>query len=339
MTTGTRHIVLGALVLCATGAWSAAPACAQSCAMLPPGTPPEGPAAGETTVNAVVQAVAGALTREGVTVLPTLDAQRRMVGEPFAACNALDCGANVVRSLGVDFVVLVTVWAPRGAPSSVVITFIDADDSVAGDAPVEADDPIAAAMSALRVARQLWQAAQMGFIEVSSDPTGAHVEVDGRIVGETPLRHLVMSGHRTVRVFADGYHPATEMVVVEPTREHTIAVTLAVDEAGAREAGDVAPVARGDEAHWASFLVGGGLVAAGLGLLVAPIHGFAVDGACVGPDPCGMVHQFGTANGVLFGLGIAAIAGGVVFMIAAPLRLSVAASRGSATVALSGTFR
>src|SRR5690606_19067434 len=110
------HLALTAVLL---GAFLPIHAQAQTCAMLPPGTPAAGQQAPAEAQQAAIDAVTRALTADQITVIGTPDAQRRMVGEPFAECNALDCGAQVARSLGVDFVVLVTLWAPRGEPTSV----------------------------------------------------------------------------------------------------------------------------------------------------------------------------------------------------------------------------
>jgi hypothetical protein len=263
-----------------------------------------------------------------------------MVGEPFAECNALDCGGQVVRSLGVDYVVLVTVWAPRGTPTSVVVTLIGATDSAAGDAPVE-DDIAAATLSALTTARQRWQAAQMGFLDVRSTPPGADVEVDGRLVGRTPIRHLAMAGQRAVRIHLEGYAPVEERVQVEPTREHPVEVTLT--EAVAIETPTPTPTTY-TEPHFANWLIGGALIAGGIVALISPLHTAAVDGECVDAgglptdDWCRSVASFGAQSGVLLGVGAAAIVGGVVFMIAQPIQMTTVITPDSARLQLSGTF-
>src|SRR5690606_15227020 len=109
----------------------AAPAAAQSCVILPPGQPPAGAPAAEAVREAAARAVASTLTEGGLTVVPADEGQRRIADEPFAGCRDIDCGANVVERLDVDFAVLVTVWAPRGTPTTVVVTLIGPGDSVA----------------------------------------------------------------------------------------------------------------------------------------------------------------------------------------------------------------
>ena len=169
-------------------------AAAQSCALLP-GVPEGGAPASAAESRAALDAVASALAADGVTVIAAIDARQRMSGESFAGCDRLECGADVARSLGVDFVALVTVWGRRGRAASVVVALVGRDDSVAGDAPV-AGDVAAAATSALGVARQRWQAARMGYLVVESVPAGALVEGEGRAVGEGPLRPPPGAGTR-----------------------------------------------------------------------------------------------------------------------------------------------
>ena len=300
--------------------------------MLAPGVPAEGPEAATESSRAASAAVATRLSDLGVGVIPTQEAEQRMAGEPYANCNALDCGPNVVRNLGVNFAVLVTVWAPRGNPTSVVVAIIDAGDSVAGDAPVEAHDLITATMSALQIALERWQTSQLGFIDITSSPSAANVEIDDRPAGQTPLRQLLTSGEHRIRVVLDGYLPSEDRVRVDPAGEGTLEVTLVPDEASA------APGSESDAPSILNFLIGGGLSALGVGLLVPPIHGLAVDGTCVDEPPCAQVHQFGTANGVLLGVGIVSLAAGVIFLAAQPLRVSASATPDSARLHFGGSF-
>ncbi|HJL18072.1 MAG TPA: PEGA domain-containing protein [Sandaracinaceae bacterium LLY-WYZ-13_1] len=336
---GLRLAALAAGSLFALVALAASSAAAQSAAMLPPGEPPEGPSAAPELQREAIEAVARALTADDITVIPSADAQRRMVGEPFAECHELDCGANVVRSLGVDYAVLVTVWAPRGRPTNVVVTFIGPDDSVAGDAPVEGEGLVAAALSALTTARQRWQASRMGFIAVESDPPGADVTVDGRVLGQTPLRRLVPAGERTVRVSLEGYATVERTVQVAPTREHPIEVTLA---APVEEPDPPSTPRTRTEPHWASWVLGGGLAAVGVGLLVPALatgFGDAAD-ACTEESGgvCARTPRFGAQSGVLLGVGLAAAAAGVVVLAVQPFQVTTVVTPDSATLRVRGTF-
>lgn len=338
--TPNPHRTAAALALSAAlSALAPSLASAQTCAMLPPGRPGDAAPPPAQTTAAAVDTVTRELTQGGVTVIPSQDAQRRMIGEPFAECNALECGGEVVRSLGVDFAVLVTVWAPRGTPTSVVVTLIGDGDSAAGDAPVENGDVAAAALSALTTARQRWQAARMGFLIVTTHPEGAAVEVDGRLIGQAPIRHLVAAGQRSVRITLEGHEPVEQTVNVEPTQEHPLEITLE------EESDELPPVtpATHTEPHFANWLIGGALVAGGVGALISPLATLVLEGQCAdstGLDDgwCRSVYQFGPASGVLMGVGIAAIIGGAVFMIAQPITVTTVVTPDSAALQLSGTF-
>jgi hypothetical protein len=333
--------VLGVVV--ALLAASSGLAHAQSCAMLPPGRPGDGPAPPPNAQTTAVEAVTRALSGDGLTVIPSQDAQRRMLGETFAECNALECGGSVTRSLGVDFAVLVTVWAPRGTPTSVVVTLIGANDSAAGDAPIEGGDVSAATLSALTVARQRWQASQMGFLVVRTTPEGADVEVDGRLVGQTPVRYLVMAGGRQVRVHLEGHRAVEQEVRIEATQEQVLDLTLtAGTDDPIVEPPTTTPETR-FEPHFANWLVGGALIAGGVAALLSPIVTLATGGQCADSsglpmDWCRSEVRFGATSGVLLGVGLAALAGGVVFLAAQPFQLTTSVTPDSAMLQLRGMF-
>lgn len=327
------HLALIALVL---GALLPVRAQAQTCAMLPPGDPP-GQQPPPEAQQAAKDAVVDALTDDGFEIIGSIEARRRMADQPFVDCNALACGSEVVRYLEVDCAVLVTLWAPRGEPTSVVVTLIGESDSAAGDAPIDGD-VVPATLSALTVARQRWQATQMGFVEVRSDPAGADVEIDGRFVGQTPLRHLAMAGVRTIRIHHEGYEPVEEEVRVEPTRSHPVEVTL--QPSGPAES--VGPVSR-TEPHWTNWLLGGGLVAGGVAALISPIHTLARLGECTDDPglPAGLCRRgvsFGAQSAVLLSIGTAALIGGVVTLIGQPIQVTTTLTPDSASLQLSGTF-
>jgi hypothetical protein len=326
-------IVLGLLLTPAVGA-------AQTCALLTPGAPAEGPPASADVVQAAFAAVTQALAADGIHVIAADDAQRRMTGQPFERCNALECGGAVVQSLGVDFAVLITIWAPRGQPTTAVVTLITQSDSAAGDAPVEDGDVVRATLAALATARQRFESSQMGYVDVRSVPPGAVVEVDGRSIGTTPVRRMVPSGARALRVTLEGHRTHEETVQVGATEERVLEITL---EPGA----DVieTPPASGatySEPHFANWLIGGALIAGGIAALVSPLWSAAVDGQCIAETDdgafCTSVGHFGVQSGVLLGVGGAAILGGAIFMIAQPITMTTSVSPTSAYVELRGAF-
>jgi hypothetical protein len=316
--------------------------------MLRPGRPTEGPRAPAASEAQAIETVTRGLASDGIVVLSAEDAERRVTGESFGACRDLDCGARIARQLGVDFVVLVTVWAPRGTPTTVVVTFVGATDSAAGDAPVARGEVAQAASAALATARQRWEASRMGALVVRSSPEGADVEVDGRLVGRTPSRNLVMSGRRQVRVHLDGHEPHEEAVLVEAAGEAAVDVALRAFQAAPSllGAGPTSRAGAADAAQpdWvANGLLGGGLVAAGVAALVSPSITLAGEGQCADdaglpPGWCRAVVRFGVASGVLLGTGLAAVASGVVVLAAQPFRVQPVVSAERAMLEVGGTF-
>ncbi|MEQ8454713.1 MAG: PEGA domain-containing protein [Sandaracinaceae bacterium] len=324
-----------AATLLALAATHASVASAQRCALLPPGEPPEGGPAPEAMQSAAVTSVVAGLEAEGVSVLPADETAAQLEGQPLAACNALDCGGQVVGTLGVDFAVLVTVWAPRGTPTSVVVTLIGADDATAGDAPVVAGDLAGAAREALQAAWQRWRSARMGRLEVRSEPSGAAVSVDARPVGETPLSHETPAGQHVVRLELEGHAPEERTLEVVTGQVHEVDVTLAPAEVSTPAGGTYT------EPHWANWLVGGGLIAGGIVALISPLHTAAREGECTeSPRPgfCRTEIRFGAASGVLTGVGVAALIGGVVFFIAQPIQMTTVVTPDSAELRVRGTF-
>lgn len=60
-------------------------------------------------------------------------------------------------------------------------------------------------------------------LEVTSEPTGAKVYVDGREVGETPLiLSEINSGQRTIRVLKEGFNPSEGKVEIKPGEQKAL---------------------------------------------------------------------------------------------------------------------
>ena len=65
-----------------------------------------------------------------------------------------------------------------------------------------------------------------GVITVTADPEGAQVSVNGRVVGQTPLRHTVEGGVYTVEITKKGYHRETRRLTVGAGDFSTLRVEL-----------------------------------------------------------------------------------------------------------------
>jgi hypothetical protein len=103
-------------------------------------------------------------------------------------------------------------------------------------------------------------AEHVGIVEITGGAPGAEVSVNGRVVGAMPLTHVVhaVAGRAVIEVSLEGYHRATNEVLVEPGRTARLRVTLVrrAEESGGGGGSDdwILPVA----------IVGGVLVVAGV---------------------------------------------------------------------------
>ena len=348
----TRSL-LGPTLACLSLALSTLPARAQAqsetCVMLPsPST-----TAPESAREQVQSIVTEELREHGNVVLAPRDAQLRMIGQPVRDCAAIDCAAEVNRFLGTGFAVLTEIAWVGGRITMVNIALIGLEDgeSVGGQAEVVAGDVAAATRAAFQAAWDRWAAAQQGYVVVTTTPPGAFIELDGASLGRAPIRRLTRSGVHTLRATLEGYRSVTREITIDRHEEREIAITLTPGEGedptsgdGSSDAGDVVSGPGGDtepqtrqEPHWANYLIGGALIAGGAGALVSPIWTLAEDGNPWNDSDTEYV-SFGAQSGVLMGVGIAAIIGGTVFMIAQPITTTVSVTPTSAGVSVSGSF-
>lgn len=339
-----------ACVSFALGAPTSARAQSETCVMLPSpsSTAPE---AAREQVQAIVTEE---LREHGNVVLAPRDAQLRMIGQPMRDCAAIDCAAAVNRFLGTGFAVLTEIAWVGGRVTMVNIALIGLDDgeSVGGQAEVVAGDVAAATRAAFQAAWDRWAAAQQGYVVVTTTPPGAFIELDGSSLGRSPIRRLTRAGVHTLRATLEGYRSVTREITIDRHEEREIAITLTPGEGddptggeGGSGAGDVVsgpgggeprPATR-EEPHWANYLIGGALIAGGVGALVSPIWTLAEEGDPWNDSDTEYV-SFGAQSGVLMGVGIAAIIGGTVFMIASPITTTVSVTPTSAGVSVSGSF-
>ena len=176
---------------------------------------------------------------------------------------------------------------------------------------------------------------------VTTTPPGAFVELDGQSLGRSPIRRLSRAGAHTLHVTLEGYRSVTREITVDRHEEREITITLREgegEEVVPGEPGIVAPPRRAEtreEAHWANYLVGGGLIAVGALALITPFWTLAEQGNPVSDTE---YVSFGPVSGVLLGLGAAAIIGGTIMMIVGPIRTTVTVSPSTASLTLSGSF-
>ena len=338
-------LAVACLSLAAVIAPARALAQSETCVMLPSPS-----STAPMTAREQVQAVVTDQLREhGNVVLAPRDAQLRMIGQPIRDCAAIDCAAAVNRFLGTAFAVLTEIAWVGGRVTMVNIALIGLEDgeSVGGQAEVIAGDVAAATRAAFQAAWDRWAAAQQGYVVVTTTPPGAFIELDGASLGRSPIRRLARAGVHTLRATLEGYRSVTREITVDRHEEREVSITLTPGDGdepsagtGERVArpgpGDAAPATR-EEPHWANYLIGGALIAGGVGALVSPIWTLAAEGDPWGDNRAEYV-SFGAQSGALMGVGIAAIAGGTIFMIAQPITTTVSVTPTSAGIRVSGSF-
>jgi hypothetical protein len=59
-------------------------------------------------------------------------------------------------------------------------------------------------------------------VSVSSVPPGADVTIDGKLVGQTPLRTEVEAGQHELRLSTDGYHEASRPLTLQAGESYTV---------------------------------------------------------------------------------------------------------------------
>lgn len=307
---------------------------ADTCVMLPA---PESPAP-EAVREHVQSVVADRLREHGNVVIAPRDAQLRMVGQPMRDCAAIDCAAGVNRFLGTGFAVLTEIAWVGGRVTMVNVALIGLEDgeSVGGQAEVVAGDVDAAVRGAFQAAWDRWVASQQGYLIITTTPPGAFVELDGQSLGRAPLRRLFRAGAHTLRITLEGHRAVTREITLDRHEEREVAITLTEGE-GEEAIGAAPATATREETHWASYAIGGALIAGGIAALVSPIWTLADLGAPVGTDGVEYV-SFGPVSGTLLGIGAAAILGGVVMMIVGPIRTSVVVTPERAQLSIGGWF-
>ncbi len=174
-------------------------------------------------------ALVAALAADGVRVRTAADTEAVLVGDPLAECGAVDCAVAVARRLGVDFVVVLSVFGTDAQADSVAVALATADGlSFGGEADVDAARPLARAVAdALAEARIRQGAGTRGTLRVETTPSGATVHVDGEFRGETPLFRAVEPGAHRVVVSQSGRVTESRDVVVQLHEETTLQLALA----------------------------------------------------------------------------------------------------------------
>lgn len=325
MRTSVEVAVAFALVL-GTATLASAQA-TETCVLLPRPDETDAPAA---TWESAETALSTALRERGLIVLSARDAQLRMMGQSMEHCAAIDCAPEVNQFLGTTMAVHLELTWVRGRLTALHVALVGlaADRSAGGEAGVDRGVSIDDAVrTALAAAWDRWAADQQGQLTVTSAPEGAFVELDGTSLGRTPVRRLVPAGIHSLRVTLEGYATDTREITIDAHETRDVAVELRSTSVEAMPIDEViaAPVTRTeDRAHWANWLLGGGLVLGSVGLAIRPLDALAREGQNVGTAAMPQYVVFdGPLDGTLLGLSVACLLGGVAFFVFQPIRETV----------------
>lgn len=312
----------------ATALVPAAPAAAETAVMLPPG--------GDRSLAVYFRqmastAVATALADDGVTIVERVDAMPRLRAAGVHRCDRTECAPDVARAADADYAVGVAVWATEQEgvdPGTVAVSLIGPDGlPYSGTADVESGEVERAARTALAVARSRQALGPGPWLYVDGTPSGAMVVVDGTPVGVTPYRGAIAPGRHTLLVRLNGYVSDERVldVGIERNREHEVTVALAprIDDGSGVAAADASAPSTAGAGPRRSTLDTVGPIALGVGGLAAlGVAGYglfapetcarrAPDGACLRREDV----PNDAAIGVWAGVGVAAVAGAVVWWV------------------------
>jgi hypothetical protein len=323
---GTLRSVAAGLALALCFGWSGAAtatAAPDRIAVLPP----EVGGASERVAQTVSSRLIDGMKRSKLEVVV---APSTAVGD---SCIAPDCEKAVALSASAKYVVRTKVQV-RDNVYRVVLEARDSEGRLVATTEdvceicglTEVGDLVSDRGAALGQQIQLLTAAPP-LVIIDTNPTGAHVWIDGQLVGRTPIEHQVLEGSHDVRVEADGYVPQRRTVTAVSGVREEVQINLAlapVDQS--RHPG------RGLIIGGAAALVSGvALIAVGAPLIA--INDTEVEDEC-NPDAEGRCERLYDTIGLgagLTGVGAAALASGVALLAVGLVRRKKAKERWSAT--------
>lgn len=296
----------------------------------------------EADREAAYQAALEFLRTEDILVLERHRVESSLTPEQQGCVSGQPCAAAIRAALGVDILVGLVIWGTPDAPdraSSVHASVLDMTGTrFVGSATVQRELSTAI-RDALRSALRDQRAGPGPYLEVKGT-RGALALLDGSAIGSIPLRVATTPGAHELHVRMDGHEPQTLTVTVtdDPARTTEVLVEL---RPGGESSGPTPRPATNTTDNWPSWLLAGGLGAAGLALVAIPIPTLVDAGQCVDAGPGGQCREsvaIDARTAVLLGLGSALIVAGVVVAITQPITVDVSASADGARIQLRGSF-
>lgn len=235
-----------------------------------------------------------AIRRQNLAPLVGADAlaYARELGAAPACLADPACQRRLAEKFGADYVLSVKATRSPATPKSLGLELELYDVAVGapaatrtsgcdGCSPESAAGKLAEATTAVLTA-----AAEhgRGDLEVSSEPAGAEVLLDGKPIGQTPLKKVVFVGRYSLEVRRGGLQAAPQSIQVGPSEPVRVAVNLA-PEPPVVPVVSAAPPAVELERQRPRWRLGVGGAALGLGALFVGLgaSALAVDQHCVHP--------------------------------------------------------
>jgi hypothetical protein len=279
----------------------------------------------QALVDAIWQAVASAARVEH-TMLLRRDRQAALSQKTPALIRCLDgddCHEALFQNGEVSFVLALKIdkegadLSPDYALHAALLDVRARDDSLRADERCAACTISAVAMQlgkiTGRMLRETLQRAR-GTLELASTPDGAKVFVDGKWLGQTPLRQELFAGTHSIDLEREGYQTATRRLTVEAGQGASVSLTMS-------RAPLPSPARRAERPRSLGRLITGSVLLGG-GLLVG---GFGISGLVMNVQCLDGSEQLDSCSPVLNtrAVGSALLASGAVLAVTGTLVLAI----------------
>lgn len=252
----------------------------------------------------VVASIAEGVVASGADVITLDEVRAALEQEPnLAGCTSTTCLARIGEMVGAERFVRGNVQA-TGAAYTVTLELLTASKDVPAIGRVtEACTVCTMTELARRVkvaAEKLASGAGSSTtVEITSQPAGAMLTIDGEPVGAAPFSGDLKAGEHTIAAAMPGYHAATQTVEIKAGQEATqrLAMTLIPEAPPESDA----PI---DYGIWKWVSAGGAIAAITTGVVLIAIDG---GGTCTpdeGQRQCPKLRDTQTAGILTIGAGV-----------------------------------
>ena len=276
----------------------------------------------------VEQSVATLAKRERASILSAQRLSRAIGQKPAGCLTDPICQQSVATELGSRAVVRIKLDAVAGklhaewfdVDGGGVAAHRERSCGTCKDAQLQ--------QSAAALGNELLREAQnhpRGVLEVSSQPAGAQVVIDGQSRGVTPYQRALLVGRHDMKLRLGGHADYDQALDIQSGKSLTIEATLSpvASTAGSADR-DSAMVQTPKRPLW-RYLLGGGLIASGAIVSGLGISALSQSGSCgditapPGGAPCNYLYDTRAVGGGLVGVGIGLTVGGIL-TIAWPMK-------------------